>query len=280
MLAKTSGRFGAYFNKAKLLVKGPGKNLYQLDDGINLWLGGDSVIDKCIIETQVWEPVTTLLVKKIIKQDDIIIDIGANIGYFTILFAKLSGNNGKVYAFEPTGHFYEMLNMNISANCFTNIECFKEGLSNKRCEIEISIDSSSATFHQPTGEVIKKTEIVQLTTLDDFVSIHNLQKIDVIKIDIDGHEPFVLEGGLKSIKKHNPLIILEISHLHYFQAGITAWDFFDKLKSWDFNIYREKDFYEIRTKTDFLINCGDFSHSVNVILSLESGLSAYNRVNF
>ena len=190
-----------------------------------------------------------LLVNQIVKKNDIVIDIGANIGYFTILFAKLVGENGKVYAFEPTNQYFNSLKENVLINELSNVEIFKKGFSDKNQELEINIDASSATIHQPIPEEIISKEIIRLSTLDDFIEEKKIGRINFIKIDIDGHEPFVMDGAIKSIQKNRPIIILEISHLHYFNAGITAWDFYDKIKSWGFHIYYEKDNLKSETKS-------------------------------
>lgn len=254
-------------SKPKIIKKGLYKNLYQTNEGIKLWLGGNSIIDKSIIKSGVWEFKTTELIRQFVKQDYVVIDIGANIGYFTTLFAKIVGENGKVYAFEPTNHYYSVLKENILVNNFTNIEIFRKGVSNKNHELEICIDDSSATLHQPIIQDIKSKEIITLTTLDEFVMNQGIKKIDFIKIDIDGHEPFVIDGAINTIKKDKPIIILEISHLHYYKAGITAWDFYDKLLTLGYHIYNEDDKSEILDKIEFLIKCGDFSKSTNIMLS-------------
>ena len=72
-----------------------------------------------------------------------------------------------------------------------------------------------------------------------------------------------------NLSKYKPIIILEISHLHYLEAGITAWDFYEKLKAWAFYIYYENDNKLIKTKNEFLAKCGSFSRSYNILLSLE-----------
>jgi FkbM family methyltransferase len=254
--------------ESKALKNNLNESLFTTKDNIRLWLGNVSVIDQNIKRSGVWEPITTELVKKLIKKNDVVIDVGANIGYYTTLFAKSTGNEGFVYAFEPTTIFHNLLVENISLNHFSNVTIIKKGLSNKKGNIEILIDNSSASIHQPQkGDVINK-EIIELTTLDDYVEEFGLEKINFIKIDIDGHEPFVLEGAIRSIFKFKPIVILEISHLHYFEAGINAWDFYEKLKEWGFLIYLENEVSEIKSKTEFLMKCGDFSHSVNIILSL------------
>jgi FkbM family methyltransferase len=270
--------FSDFINKrsrrdmSELLQEDTPKSLFKTRENIKLWLGGNSEIDKTIITYGLWEQKTTQLVKQLIHETDVVIDVGANIGYFTTLFAKLVGPEGKVYAFEPTHNYYNHLLENVSINDFKNIEIIKKGLSNLCQDIEISIDESSATIHQPLTNYVQSREVISLITLDEFILNKGISKINFIKIDVDGHEPFVLEGALKSIQKYKPIIILEISHLHYLEAGITAWDFYNKLKKWGFYIFYEDERKEILTKNEFLIKCGSFSESYNIILCLDDQL--------
>lgn len=257
---------------SSLMEKGTERDLFLTKDQIKLWLGNSSIIDQTIIETGYWEPETTRLVKDLVKKDDVIIDIGANIGYYSIYFSRLTGSNGKVYAFEPTKGFNDILVRNLKENAITNVTPFLQGFSDRKQTLEIKIDDSSATIHQPINEYVRYTEKIDLTTVDSFVAENNIDKIDFIKIDIDGHEPFVLEGAISSIKRFKPIIIMEVSHLHYLKAGVTAWDFYNKLKEWGFRIYSEGDKKEIRNQNEFLIKCGNFCESSNIILSLDREL--------
>jgi FkbM family methyltransferase len=268
-LSKYFGNKKLNENGAKLIRSGLPRSIYETSDNIQLWLGGNSTIDQTIISSGNWEHQTTQLVKRLIKKNDFVIDVGANFGYYATLFAKLVGPEGNVIAFEPTNNYFKLLNENISLNNFKNIEIVKMGLSNIRQDLEISIDDSSATIHQPFKIYVKSKETISLITLDDFVSDRGLSNIDFIKIDVDGHDPFVLEGAIKTIQKFNPIVIMEVSHLHYVEAGITAWDFYEKLQRWGFIIYYESDMEEILTKNDFLAKCGSFSQSYNIIISLK-----------
>jgi FkbM family methyltransferase len=245
------------------------RGLYKTQDNLLLWLGNDSVIDKNIISGGCWEPDTTKLVKSIIKEGMHVFDVGANIGYFTTLFSKLTGNNGVVFAFEPTVSYKRILEENIKINKLKNIQVYNFGLSNLEQELDINIDASSATIHQPFENEILSKETINLKTLDNFVFQSNIKKIDFIKVDIDGHEPFFLEGAIQSIQKFKSILLIEISHLHYLEAGVNAWDFYDKLKTFGFKIYSEVDLLEISNKRDFLIKCGNFAYSTNILLSLE-----------
>ena len=183
------------------------------------------------------------------------------------LLTKQVGASGTVIAFEPTRHFGDVLRKNVEANQLNNVEIIDFGLSNKAQDLEIDIGPSSATLHSPEGfdKVIDK-EKISLTTLDTFVRERALDRIDFIKIDIDGHEPLFFEGAWEALEKYAPIVIFEVSHLHYLEAGVAAWDFYDLVCSKGFKFYYEEDFTEIASREDFLRRCANFAYSSNVLI--------------
>lgn len=253
--------------KSKLITIGSSRNLYKTRFGDLFWLNKISYVDKCIIDYGLFEIESTNVVKKLVKPGDIILDIGANIGYYTVMMSKIVKEHGKIYAFEPTEYFRSVLNANIEVNKINNVEVFDVGLSNNNISLNINIGESSATLHSPCKESTDNVELIKMTSLDEFVMDHNLPKIDFIKIDIDGHEPLFFEGAWNTLEKFDPVILLEISHIHYLAAGYTAWDFYELLKQKHYYIYHENDLAEISSKEEFLIRCANFAYSANIIIS-------------
>jgi FkbM family methyltransferase len=260
-----------YLTKRKISSQGTNldkdRQLYKTIDGLLLYLNQRSSIDLSIRKLGLWEEKTTLLIKKLVPVKGIVLDVGANNGYFTTLMAKLVGTKGYVYSFEPTTTYFKVLSENVRINELKNVSTFKIGLSDKNQELVINIDNSTATIHQPIVEYIVEKESISLNSLDSWVDENDIKQIDLIKVDIDGHEPFFVEGAINSIKKFKPVIILEVSNLHYLEAGVMVWDFYHKLKDLGLRIYSEYNSTEITTKTDFLINCCNFAYSTNIILS-------------
>jgi hypothetical protein len=103
--------------------------------------------------------------------------------------------------------------------------------------------------------------------MDSYIRNTNIYRIDFVKIDVDGHEPMVLSGAWDTLDIFELIVLLEISHLHYLEAGVTAWDFYEILKLKNYHIYHEKNLKEMNTKEDFLRNCADFSKSMNILIS-------------
>ncbi len=260
-------RISERLDRSRLVKKGVGRDLYETKFNDLFWLNKTGWVDQCIIKTGVFEEHSTRIARRFIRAGDMVLDVGANIGYYSVIFSKIVGERGKVIAFEPTEHFGKVLRMNTEANGLNNVEIFKIGLSNKRQKLNIQIGDSSATLHVPGKIPLNAEEMIELVTLDEFVESHKPSKIDFIKVDVDGHEPAFLEGAWRTLEKYDPTVLMEISHMHYFEAGYTAWDFYEILKKKKFRIYSEEDLAEIKTKEDFLIKCGNFNCSANIIIS-------------
>lgn len=254
-------------DSSKLVQKGADRSLYRTRFNDLFWLNDTGYVDKCIRETGVFEPESTTVVNRLVKNGDVVLDVGANIGYYTVILSKLVGPQGKVLCFEPTEHFGKVLKKNLEINNVKNTELFALGLSNKEQVLDIQIGPSSASLHSPGKDEISHWESIKLVTLDGFLEKRPLERIDFIKIDVDGHEPLFLEGAWKSLDKYDPLILLEVSHPHYLQAGYTAWDFYDSLKQRQYNIYDETGLAEFKTKDEFLLKCANFTHSANIVIT-------------
>lgn len=243
------------------------RNLYLTKDSYRFWLNPEKYLDQTIINTGIFEEKSTLAVKRLVKKNDIVLDIGANIGYYTVIFSHLVGSNGKVLAFEPTKHYRKILKQNLRVNRILNCKVFDFGLSDRKEQQKICIGDCSATIHWTSDEKPKDTEMIALISLDEFIKSNPLKKINFIKIDVDGHEPLFFKGAWKTLEKYNPVVLMEINQENYLRAGFTAWDFYDLLKRKGYKIYSEDNLKEFETKRDFLIKCANFAYSANIIIS-------------
>lgn len=255
-------------SRSLIVKKGQDRDLYKTRFNELYWLDKNNYLDQCLIKDGYFEKHSTNATLQLVKKGDIVFDIGANIGYYSVLLAKLVGPKGRVLAFEPTNYFSQVLKKNLEANNATNnVEIFNFGLSEKEQDLEIHIDGPSATLHDSTVDPHAKNEMIKLVPLDNFIKQYNLKRLDFIKIDVDGHEPFFFLGSEKTLEKFDPIILMEISHLHYLRAGFTAWDFYDFLKTKNYKIYHEDKLTEINSKEDFLIKCGNFAYSSNIVIT-------------
>lgn len=161
-----------------------------------------------------YEPETTKLIEKEVKEGDVCIDIGASIGYFTLLFAKKVGMNGKVYAFEPTKNQFRYLKENIKANNY-NIQVIAENMGAWSSETEIKLKVNAGN-----------EQICSVMPLDLILPT----KVDFIKLDVDGAEPEVLKGLEQTIKNNPQLkMVIEYYPAYIEKMGLNPQDVLDFL---------------------------------------------------
>lgn len=152
-----------------------------------------------------------------LDKDANIIDVGGNVGAISLFLAK-EVPNGKIFAFEPTYFALEKFNTNLKLNptlkpridliqSFVSSEV--EKISNLKAYSSWNL-SDSGTKHNVHGGFVKSSENVPSTTIDLFCRDNNLSRLDLIKIDTDGHEFEVLQGAKESLKKYQPQIVFEV----------------------------------------------------------------------
>ena len=184
------------------------------------------------IALEKYEPYETKLILRQTKNGDVVVDVGANIGYYTILLADKVGKTGKVYAFEPDKTNFEILVKNIKENDLENVVAINAAVGSKN-ETRILYKSEENLgdhkLFKPTLPSLKKggktvvaskdVEAVKIIKLDDL--LRNI-KTNLIKIDTQGWEPEVISGAKKIIKRDKPIIFLEYSPASYKAAKLDG----------------------------------------------------------
>ncbi len=156
------------------------------------------------------EKLTTQIFKEAVKDGYNVVDIGANIGYYTLLAARLVGEKGKVYAFEPEPRNYDMLLKNITLNGYTNVVVEQKAVSNVAGIVKLylsSVDIEAHTlceYHDLPEFDTRRFVEVESVTLDEFFSDRESQ-IDVIKVDCEGAEAAIISGADRVIRENRKL---------------------------------------------------------------------------
>lgn len=252
---------------ARRVRHGDGRDLYETRDGRRYWLDASLYLDGEIIHYGEFEADSTALVRALVRPGDVVADVGANIGYYTVLLSKLVGPSGRIIAFEPTEIYRELNQRNLAENDSANVELLPYGLSDARTTLEVSIAGGSATLHWAEPDAPPERESIELRTLDEVAAELDLQRLDFVKIDVDGHEPAFLEGAWETLDRLEPLVLLEIAHLNYLTAGVDALSFYQGLVKRGWHLYSEVSWTEYSDAKAFLVECGNFTHSANVLMS-------------
>ena len=181
------------------------------------------------------------LLRDVVPQDGIIVDVGAHAGQFTKLFSRLAPR-GHVFAFEPGNYARLILTAVVRSGRRANVTIIPSALGARADTLTLHLPlkpSGSLGFglaslaEEQADERTVWTETVDVLTLDDFVTRQGLARLDFIKADIEGWEMHMLYGAAGTIKKHRPAVMLEIVASHLRRAGNTpaeVWDFFTSQK--------------------------------------------------
>jgi len=167
----------------------------------------------------VYEPNETELVKQIVQKNQTVIDVGSSIGYYTLLCSRLVGSKGKVFAFEPSLKRFQILQKNIEINNYKNVIAENKAVSNVDSEIEMNL---------------RKIPAIRL---DSYFNDYKKQ-IDFIKIDIDNHEIYALDGMRNLVNNNrNIKMMIEFWPPGMREVGIEPINLIKRLKDFGFKIY-------------------------------------------
>lgn len=203
-----------------------------------------------------WEAWVTNVFRKVVREGMTVVDIGANIGYYTLMAAALVGNGGMVYSFEPNPTLFPSLTRNVHMNWFFhNVALIQKAAFEKRCKIDffmrrdypgnssIGAVSQDHLDHLLDGQTKVEVEAI---SLDDYF-VDSSRPIDVIKIDVEGAEPFVFRG-MKNLLLRNPSITIlsEWSPSQMRTAGADPEHFLKELLDFGFPLLKiEEDLVSI-----------------------------------
>ncbi len=178
-----------------------------------------------------FEPNMVTLFKKLIGPDFVIADIGANIGFTSILFSQLGS---KVFSFEPSPTTYNYLVKNLRNNHLENVIPVNQALGDKNTASTLTFSSSNRSGGFVSDKIRPReghtTENIVIRKFDDVWPLY-AEDLHFIKIDVEGYESQVINGGEELISKYKPIIVMELNHwcLNAFRR-ITVPDFLDFLR--------------------------------------------------
>jgi FkbM family methyltransferase len=175
-------------------------------------------IDFSIYLLGAFEPSTANTLDKLAKPGDVALDIGANIGAHTLGLARSVGPNGRVFAFEPADFAFEKLRCNLALN-----PQLEERVTTRQILLDKSNDTprkeqiyaswpleTEEPLHPKHRGRLVSTKNARVDTLDGFWEREGLERLELIKMDVDGNELPVLQGGLKTLTKFRPTMVMEM----------------------------------------------------------------------
>ena len=203
----------------------------KLKHGIFSFYDNDKYVGKSLSEYGEWSESEVELIKGLVPKNEVIIEIGSNIGTHTVPLAKHLSNGGKIYAFEPQSQNRKLLEQNIKDNDIENVQISKIAISSKEGKAYMNTFANDKLSNYGDARIFRdefdNSECVQVKTLDEFFydNFDGENSVRLIKFDVQGQELNVIIGSEKLINEYKPILYLENDNIE------TSKKLIDKIKS-------------------------------------------------
>lgn len=207
-------------------------------DGFRMELDLSDWVDQHIYAIGEYESDVVTVVKAALKKGMTAIDIGANVGFFSLLFSTIVGSGGKVLAFEPQPAAIKRLARNIELNPRLAIEVHNLAAADADGEISFycgPVNHSGVASIRPRKDD-QDAIIVRSARADDIIA--SALSVDLIKIDVEGAETRVIAGLENTIKRSHPHIIVEVSDLYLREMGSSGQELVEKLCGYGYRAFQ------------------------------------------
>ena len=186
-----------------------------------------------------------------LRPGGVFIDLGANQGEFTVCAARLVGESGRVFAFEPSPMMQQRLAKNVALNGLTQVCIEPLAVADEPRHLDLlsptgafedgTVHAGLSTLYRRNSDVAAVTDQVTVTTLDVWQQQRDLASVDVIKMDIEGAELPALKGGLRLIQRFRPVLFIELNAATSRAAGYSMQDLVEWLHEQDYELQRIDD---------------------------------------
>lgn len=229
-------------------------------DDITYELDLNEAIDWNIYYYGCFEALTTAVLRRLCRPGFTVLDIGANIGCHTMPLARMVGPDGKVVAFEPTAWAFRKLERNLELNTFSNVKLERMALSSQVDERSVMrLRSSWPLDGMVDGEAnaydggSERDEAVRCDTVDEYLNRTGIDRVDLIKMDVDGYEHRVVRGSLRTLQRHKPILVVELGRYTLEALGDTLDALVGELDRLEYRFFSERDlspFPDVRAVLD------------------------------
>lgn len=188
--------------------------------GAKFLAGRSNKIEAMLLDRGEYDRENLTFCKSVIREGDVCLDVGANIGVYTTLFAKWVGSSGQVHAFEPVDHMRRKLRLNATINHLRNVRISPVALGDSNGYAEMN-QIREGHFRGGTSCLIENENVlkigrdqftqvqVEMKTVDDYLSQNNVTQVDVVKVDIEGYELKFLKGARRLLVENRPILLME-----------------------------------------------------------------------
>jgi FkbM family methyltransferase len=192
----------------------PEEVVVKTTDGRKLFINPSSFTYRFVYFLGEYERTVTNIIRQIIKSDDVCFDVGANIGWYTTLLMRLTGpkTDNQVHSFEPVPEAFEKLKRNVALNDDKpNAQLNRLSLGESSGKVELHVFEGLPEGHSSISDLGRtdyKTVQCPMVTLDSYLKEKNIERVDFVKVDIEGAELQFLKGATSLFRQNAPPILL------------------------------------------------------------------------
>lgn len=183
-----------------------------------------------------------IYLERFLRSDDVFIDVGANLGLYSLVASRLVGPSGRVLAIEPFKPTFARLERNVGLNGAINVTAVHAGISDQNETVTLTMheDDSRISLHRAgtAADNCADGESVEAYTLDRVLSDHGFERVDFIKVDVEGAEELVLRGAGKTLDRWHPTILFEINKQAAESVGLDVRLPYARLVQQGYKIFR------------------------------------------
>lgn len=180
------------------------------------------------------------IVNRFVQNGDVFLDVGANIGIYTLLASRLVGENGRVHSFEPQSDVYDLLRSNINLNQCLNVITNPVAVGEQNGETQIFINAQNAlsSLGRTNRGVVLRSQKVPLVTLDEYAGSMEISKADFLKIDVEGFEGHVLRGAAGLLNASPNLVVMsELAKKNFAPLGFSIEETLNWMRAQGFEVW-------------------------------------------
>ncbi len=222
----------------------PEVQLVQTSQKMVFALNPNNQLHMSVIYSGVYDPEKTDTLSRLLKPGDVAFDIGANFGWYTILFSKIVSLDGCVVAFEPVPSTFETLSRNIRLNRCRNTRLLNVALGDSKGMTLVHTFSGLHDGHASLSNLSRsdaQSQQIRMQTMDDVVDSIK-RNPDLIKMDVEGAERIVLLGAKNTIARSKPIILIEINpqKTKMFHEGYDCREILSFIREFGYSFFRIK----------------------------------------
>ncbi len=189
----------------------PGTAAFRLD-GMRILVRPGEIVGHAVAYGQ-FEPFERSLFASLVREEDTVFDVGANFGLYSVV-ASTRLRGGALHAFEPHPDLFPILKANLEKRPFGRLEAHQFAIGATRGDVpfKCAIDSAFSSIVETGRVATERTVMVPMTTIEAFIQERKISLVDLMKIDVEGYEPEVLEGARRLLARPDaPILLLEVS---------------------------------------------------------------------